>query len=169
MFNEKLVKALEIEQEELLKKINDTREKGDYGTYKNLIKALTDVVMLTQREYDRQPKVQTYEMYVDWNRYDAKDNTLIEVHINYKGEIHRVIGSLDYITSYIKELCKEDNLYIYADCELLGHVIGDSLSSKGLEISPTIKVSYNQNQGHKDPFKKRVYHEKEDKFLNRNK
>lgn len=133
MFNEKLVKALEIEQEELLKKINDTREKGDYGTYKNLIKALTDVVMLIQREYDRIPKNEIQNLYFYCNRFDNK----IEAIISFKNEIHRVVGDSNLISKYIKDLCKNNRVYIYGDTIGIGMAIADSLQDLELTTSPT--------------------------------
>jgi hypothetical protein len=45
-----LIETLEKEEQELLKKIEKARNNNDFGTYKNLIRALTDVTSLKQSE-----------------------------------------------------------------------------------------------------------------------
>lgn len=45
-----LIDTLKIEQELLVEKIAKTRDKGDYGTYKNLIVALRDITRLIHDE-----------------------------------------------------------------------------------------------------------------------
>ena len=51
-----LIESLITEEQELLIKIEKSRDNNDFGLYKNLIRALTDVTMLKQRELDRLPK-----------------------------------------------------------------------------------------------------------------
>ena len=60
---ESLIESLIAEETELLKKIKKSRDNNDFGTYKNLIRALTDVTMLKQRELDRLPKETWKDMY----------------------------------------------------------------------------------------------------------
>lgn len=45
-----LIDTLKIEQELLVEKIAKTRDKGDYGSYKNLIVALRDITRLIHDE-----------------------------------------------------------------------------------------------------------------------
>lgn len=45
-----LIETLKIEQELLVEKIAKTRDKGDYGSYKNLIVALRDITRLIHDE-----------------------------------------------------------------------------------------------------------------------
>ncbi|WP_252225017.1 MULTISPECIES: hypothetical protein [unclassified Clostridium] len=51
-----LVESLINEENELLRKIKHSRDSQDFGTYKNLIRALTDITTLKNRELDRFPK-----------------------------------------------------------------------------------------------------------------
>lgn len=53
-----LINTLKIEQELLVEKIAKTRDKGDYGSYKNLIVALRDIARLIHDEefYSRKSK-----------------------------------------------------------------------------------------------------------------
>jgi hypothetical protein len=58
--DESLITALKTEQQELLKKIEKSRDNNDFGLYKNLIRALTEVVHLLHEEEERKsPKTIT--------------------------------------------------------------------------------------------------------------
>lgn len=72
--NEELLKSLKKEQTELLKKIESKRIGEDYGTYKNLINALKEVVCLIQREEDRQPLEKPMEWKLQYSNYKTGDN-----------------------------------------------------------------------------------------------
>jgi hypothetical protein len=55
-----LIESLIAEEQELVKKIEKARKDDDYGLYKNLIRALTDVTSLKQRELANVPR-ETWE------------------------------------------------------------------------------------------------------------
>jgi hypothetical protein len=72
-----LIESLIAEENELLKKIKKSRDNNDFGLYKNLVRALTDVTCLKQRELDRLPKETWKDMY---SHYKLKiDNEFQEV------------------------------------------------------------------------------------------
>lgn len=50
--NTETIKALKIEELELVKKIKKTNENGDFGTYKNLVQALERILYLQERFQD---------------------------------------------------------------------------------------------------------------------
>lgn len=58
-----LIESLVKEENELLKKIEKSRENNDYGLYKNLIRALTDVTTLKQREMVNIPRERWIDMF----------------------------------------------------------------------------------------------------------
>jgi hypothetical protein len=55
-YNITLIEALKKEEDELLKKIEKSRDNNDFGLYKNLVRALTDVTCLKQRELANLPR-----------------------------------------------------------------------------------------------------------------
>lgn len=71
--NDELLTSLKKEQTELLKKIEDKRKSGDYGTYKNLINALKEVVYLIER-YDREPLEKPITWELKYSNYKTDDN-----------------------------------------------------------------------------------------------
>lgn len=58
-----LLESLINEENELLRKIKYSRDNKDFGTYKNLIRALTDITTLKNRELDRLPKDKWESLY----------------------------------------------------------------------------------------------------------
>jgi len=58
-----LIESLIAEEQELIKKIEKSRKDDDYGLYKNLIRALTDVTSLKQRELANLPKETWKDMF----------------------------------------------------------------------------------------------------------
>ena len=69
-----LIDSLVKEENELLKKIEKSRSNDDYGLYKNLIRALTDVTTLKQRELANAPRYTWKDMYSHYYEGDKKIN-----------------------------------------------------------------------------------------------
>ncbi|MBZ9693409.1 hypothetical protein [Clostridium sp. M14] len=67
-----LLESLINEENELLRKIKYSRDNKDFGTYKNLIRALTDITTLKNRELDRLPKDKWKSMYRHYKEKNEK-------------------------------------------------------------------------------------------------
>lgn len=63
IYNSKLIKGLEEEQDDLLEKMKKHRTNGDFGTYKNIVKALTDVSYLINRELEKESWQEKFSHY----------------------------------------------------------------------------------------------------------
>lgn len=91
-----LIDSLVKEENELLKKIEKSRKDDDYGLYKNLIRALTDVTTLKQKELANAPRDIWKDMYSHYYEGDKKikgENEYVATwKQNYVGDIkeHRI-------------------------------------------------------------------------------
>ena len=117
-----LIDSLIKEENELLKKIEKSRSNDDYGLYKNLIRALTDVTTLKQRELANAPRYTWKDMYSHYYEGDKKINGENEYVAtwkqNYVGDIkdHKVYKVEKEILTVKVEI---DNNYIIEDDNLI--------------------------------------------------
>lgn len=131
-----LIESLIAEEQELIKKIKKSRSNDDYGLYKNLIRALTDVTSLKQREMANIPRDRWINMFskhkmdiegemvdvVSTWRQKGED---IQDHHVYK--IEKEITDNPINNLYYDLECRDDNLFkctIYFKDKIYG-VIGD--------------------------------------------
>lgn len=87
--NKELLDSLYLEQEDLLKKMANHRDKGDIGTYKNLVKSLADVTALIDNMWRSCPiryGVDKYETM--YSKYSIDNTNMISIwEQNSKGDI----------------------------------------------------------------------------------
>ena len=118
-------------------KIKYAREEKDYGTYKNLIRALADITTLKQKEISNlpnKPYKSTYNLYYDIERYEGANGRCT---IYFKDSIHGVVGDYKFISEYIENLCKDEKVIIHGDINALGLGLADYLMELGYLVSPT--------------------------------
>jgi len=75
-----LIESLITEENELLQKIKHSRDNKDFGTYKNLIRALADVTSLKQKELANIPRetwIEKSSHYYEGREIEKGDNEYI--------------------------------------------------------------------------------------------
>jgi hypothetical protein len=103
-----LIKTLENEEQELLKKIEKARDNNDFGTYKNLIRVLTDVTTLKQNEIKTNKisnKEKSYAL-LDYKNYvSISDVEVLTTPIFKNGKLISYIGVVRFtIDNFLNEL-----------------------------------------------------------------
>ena len=126
----KLIETLQIEEDSLLKKIEDARLKDDFNKYKMLIGNLTQVVHLKNEEIVRS-KYKVGNLYFDI----GKDYCILCFNDNMYG----LKGfNIKNIVNKIKEITYGDEkINVYGDIRGIGLELADSLKSEGYIIKPT--------------------------------
>lgn len=136
-----LIETLKNEQELLLNKISKAREKGDSGTYKNLIVALRDISRLIHDEVN----IMNIELKYNKLYFEVE---LDRTNIYYNGCIYRVKGKLNEIAKYIENhICNNKNVEIYGDLHGLGLALADELKYLGYKIKDSEVNIYDFTNG----------------------
>lgn len=125
---------LEIEKGKLEDNLSKTLDKGDIGTYKNLIQAYERVLLLISNEENKSP---TKNLYFDVD----KDRKCTTVYFD-----NKIIGynNMDYIeiARCIRDMCVGKDVRIYGDSRGLGMGLVDSLNAINVEIEDVIVSIY---------------------------
>lgn len=136
-----LIETLKNEQELLLNKISKAREKGDAGTYKNLIVALRDISRLIHDEVN----IMNIELKYNKLYFEVESDG---TNIYYNGCIYRVKGKLSEVAKYIENhICNNKNVEIYGDLHGFGLALADELKYLGYKIKESEVSIYDFTNG----------------------
>lgn len=105
--NKKLLDSLYLEQEDLLKKMAKHRDKGDIGTYKNLVRSLTDVTALIDNMWRNIP-IKPREVWKEKFEYTKSSGKELISTWEQKGEDIR--NKKVYEVKEIKEVTKDNKI-----------------------------------------------------------
>lgn len=172
-FNKSLLKTLLNEQNQLLKKIEKARNEDNYGTYKNLIQALSEITRLVNNErwedkssyyktdegefvstWEQKGKdIRNHKIYKiekeikqeTYNLYIDWERDLTKTKVYYKDCMYGVqLEKYNDIRDFIiKNIIKNDNVNIYIDCCAVGLGIADSFNELGYKVQDTRLINLN--------------------------
>jgi hypothetical protein len=111
-----LIESLIAEEQELVKKIEKARKNDDYGLYKNLIRALTDVTSLKQRELANIPREHWSKRF---SKFRSNNKDMISIWEQKGQEVRNIekyivvedLSNKPIYNLYYDLECRDDNLF----------------------------------------------------------